>query len=168
MNSSSFSSRAPQQQSGDLFLSDRFYLTQRRSAAVISSRLFYLFPMAMLAITSVGAQADELDTFQFRVGENIMHQSNVFYLSDSANPQSDKVAVTSAGLKINKAYGRELITHGDLWSGANMGASGISPHHLYDDVYTYTVQEGGLNFWFNNGFMQSLAELIHYFPTMAK
>ncbi len=109
MNSSSFSSQAQQQQSGDFFLSDRFYLTQRRSAAVISSRLFYLLPMAMLAITSVGAQADELDTFQFRVGENIMHQSNVFYLPDSANPQGDKVAVTSAGLKINKAYGLQQI-----------------------------------------------------------
>ena len=63
----------------------------------------------MLAITSVGAQADELDTFQFRVGENIMHQSNVFYLSDSANPQGDTVAVTNAGLKIKKAFGLQEI-----------------------------------------------------------
>lgn len=58
------------------------------------------------------AQADELDTFQFRAGQSIERESNVFRLSDSANTQallgtpqrSDTIGVSTVGFKINKPY----------------------------------------------------------------
>lgn len=61
--------------------------------------------------------ADELDTLQFRVGETVQHDSNVFRLSDSANTlavtgrneRADTIAVTTAGIKFNKAYGLQRV-----------------------------------------------------------
>lgn len=70
-------------------------------------------PFLLLGLCPLAAQADDLDTLQFRLGQSIMHDSNVFRLSDSANAQAvigtpdrdDTVAVTTAGFKINKPYG---------------------------------------------------------------
>lgn len=70
-------------------------------------------PLLLLGLLPPVAQADELDTLQFRAGQSVMHDSNVFRLSDSANAQAvigtpdrdDTVAVTTAGFKINKPYG---------------------------------------------------------------
>jgi exopolysaccharide biosynthesis operon protein EpsL len=70
-------------------------------------------PLLLLGLLPPAAQADELDTLQFRAGQSVMHDSNVFRLSDSANAQAvigtpdrdDTVAVTTAGFKINKPYG---------------------------------------------------------------
>ena len=60
-----------------------------------------------------GVQADELDTLQFRVGQSLQYDSNVFRLSDAVSNQaapgsssrSDSVAVTTVGAKIDKRYG---------------------------------------------------------------
>ncbi len=70
---------------------------------------FHLVCMAALPLL---AQADGLDTLQFRVGQSVEHDSNVFRLSDSANTQaqlgtaerSDTVAVTTLGVKPDKSY----------------------------------------------------------------
>ncbi len=70
-------------------------------------------PLLLLGLLPLAAQADDLDTLQFRAGQSVMHDSNVFRLSDSANAQAvigtpdrdDTVAVTTAGFKINKPYG---------------------------------------------------------------
>lgn len=69
-------------------------------------------PLLLLGLLPPAAQADDLDTLQFRAGQSVMHDSNVFRLSDSANAQAvigtpdrdDTVAVTTAGFKINKPY----------------------------------------------------------------
>jgi exopolysaccharide biosynthesis operon protein EpsL len=65
---------------------------------------------AALAAVALGAQADELDTLQFRIGETIQRDSNVFRLSDSANTpavpeRGDTVAITTIGIRLNKPYG---------------------------------------------------------------
>jgi exopolysaccharide biosynthesis operon protein EpsL len=70
-------------------------------------------PLLLLVLLPPAAQADDLDTLQFRAGQSVMHDSNVFRLSDSANAQAligtpdrdDTVAVTTAGFKINKPWG---------------------------------------------------------------
>jgi exopolysaccharide biosynthesis operon protein EpsL len=70
-------------------------------------------PLLLLGLLPPAAQADDLDTLQFRAGQSVMHDSNVFRLSDSANAQAvigtpdrdDTVAVTTAGFKINKPWG---------------------------------------------------------------
>lgn len=70
-------------------------------------------PLLLLGLLPPAVQADELDTLQFRAGQSVTHDSNVFRLSDSANAQAvigtpdrdDTVAVTTAGFKINKPYG---------------------------------------------------------------
>jgi exopolysaccharide biosynthesis operon protein EpsL len=70
-------------------------------------------PLLLLALLPPAAQADDLDTLQFKAGQSVMHDSNVFRLSDSANAQAvigtpdrdDTVAVTTAGFKINKPWG---------------------------------------------------------------
>ena len=67
--------------------------------------------LALMAVFAI-AQADEPDTLQFRVGESIQSNSNVFRLSDSVNTQAvtgrneraDTIAVTTLGIKFNKAY----------------------------------------------------------------
>lgn len=82
------------------------------SVSSTSTRKFPLLPLAVLTLTCAMAQADELDTLQFSVGESLVRDSNVFRLSDSANAQtvlgtsnrSDSIAVTSVGLKLNKSY----------------------------------------------------------------
>ena len=71
--------------------------------------------LALLAVFASNVRADELDTLQFRVGETVEHDSNIFRLSDSLTPadtqaligrseRSDTIMVTSAGVKFNKAY----------------------------------------------------------------
>ena len=70
-------------------------------------------PLLLLGLFPLAAQADDLDTLQFRLGQSVTHDSNVFRLPDSANTQAvlgrperdDNVAVTTAGFKINKPYG---------------------------------------------------------------
>jgi len=70
-------------------------------------------PFLLLGLFPLAGQADELDTLQFRLGQSVTHDSNVFRLPDSANTQAvlgrperdDNVAVTTAGFKINKPYG---------------------------------------------------------------
>jgi exopolysaccharide biosynthesis operon protein EpsL len=67
----------------------------------------------LLGLFPLAARADNLDTLQFKAGQSVTHDSNVFRLSDSANAQAvigtpdrdDTVAVTTAGFKINKPYG---------------------------------------------------------------
>jgi exopolysaccharide biosynthesis operon protein EpsL len=76
--------------------------------------------LALLAVFASNAQADELDTLQFRVGEIVEHDSNVFRFSDTQTPQqtqaligrterSDTIMQTSAGVKFNKAYSLQRI-----------------------------------------------------------
>ncbi len=45
------------------------------------------------------------DTLEFRVGQSVEHDSNVFRLPSSATRQSDTYGVTTLGLKIDKRYG---------------------------------------------------------------
>ena len=95
-------------------------IKQRKIISLLHSRNFALLPVALLtliSLTTLNVHADEFDTLKFRVGENILHESNVFRLSDSANAQaivgttkrSDTVAITSAGLKLNKSYSLQRI-----------------------------------------------------------
>ena len=59
------------------------------------------------------AHADELDTLQFKAGESLRYDSNIFRLSDTANSQniigtsdrSDTIAITTVGVKVDKPYG---------------------------------------------------------------
>jgi exopolysaccharide biosynthesis operon protein EpsL len=70
-------------------------------------------PFLLLGLFPLAGQADDLDTLQFRLGQSITHDNNVFRLSDSANTQAllgrperdDNVSVTTAGFKINKPFG---------------------------------------------------------------
>ena len=79
---------------------------------MITSRNIPLIPFVVLALFSRTALADELDTLQFRVGQSVQHDSNIFRLSESANTQallgradrSDTIGVTSVGVKLNKSY----------------------------------------------------------------
>lgn len=74
-------------------------------------------PIAMLTLSSLSVMADELDTLQFRVSENIVHESNAYRLSDSTDAQtvlgnsnrSDTVAITSLGIKLNKSYSLQRV-----------------------------------------------------------
>lgn len=85
----------------------------RPDPALTPVRHFVLLPLALLCMSPLGAQADEQDTLQFRVGQSVQRDSNVFRLSDSANTQallgtsnrSDTIAITSLGVKIDKPYG---------------------------------------------------------------
>jgi exopolysaccharide biosynthesis operon protein EpsL len=90
------------------------------------SREFFVFPLALLGLISTSVQADELDTLQFRAGETVQHDSNVFRLSDSASPQavigtptrSDTAAITTVGVLLNKPYSLqrfELDVHADYF-----------------------------------------------------
>ena len=80
-------------------------------------RKITLLPFVLLTFNALPVQADELDTLQFRVGENIVHESNVFRLSDSTDPQttignsnkSDTVAITNVGIKLNKSYSLQRV-----------------------------------------------------------
>lgn len=75
-------------------------------------RRLSLFAPTLLVLASPFVQADELDTLQFKAGETVRHDSNVFRLSDSANTQallgtpsrSDTVYDTTLGLKLDKRY----------------------------------------------------------------
>lgn len=72
-----------------------------------------VFSLMLLSLFFHDAKADELDTLQFRVGEALHYDSNVFRLSDSVNTQniigtssrSDTFAVTTVGVKVDKPYG---------------------------------------------------------------
>jgi exopolysaccharide biosynthesis operon protein EpsL len=63
------------------------------------------FPLALLGLLCLSAQADELDTLQFYASEKVQHDSNPFRLPDSANARSDTTAVTTLGVKLNKPVG---------------------------------------------------------------
>jgi exopolysaccharide biosynthesis operon protein EpsL len=70
------------------------------------------YPLALLGLFCLSAQADELDTLQFYASENVQHDSNPFRLSDSPSvppviigTRSDTIAVTTVGLKLNKPVG---------------------------------------------------------------
>jgi exopolysaccharide biosynthesis operon protein EpsL len=66
--------------------------------------------LALMAAFCATAHADELDTLQFKVGETVQHDSNIFRLSDAAplpvsrSQRADTLAVTNVGVKFNKAY----------------------------------------------------------------
>jgi exopolysaccharide biosynthesis operon protein EpsL len=70
------------------------------------------FPLVLIAALPLLAHGDPLDTLQFRVGQSVQHDSNVFRLSDTANTQallgtserSDEIAVTTLGIKLDKSY----------------------------------------------------------------
>jgi exopolysaccharide biosynthesis operon protein EpsL len=49
------------------------------------------------------------DTLQFRVGQSVEHDSNIFRLSDSSNPTSDTYGVTTLGVKFDKRYSLQRI-----------------------------------------------------------
>ncbi len=78
-----------------------------------SLRPFAPFPLALLVALPLFAQADELDTLQFQVGQSVKHDSNVFRLSDATDTQtrlgtsdrSDTIGVTTLGIKLDKSYG---------------------------------------------------------------
>lgn len=78
-----------------------------------SHRTLLPIPLVLLGLFPLAARADNLDTLQFKAGQSVTHDSNVFRLSDSANAQAvigtpdrdDTVAVTTAGFKIDKPYG---------------------------------------------------------------
>ncbi|WP_431097440.1 XrtB/PEP-CTERM-associated polysaccharide biosynthesis outer membrane protein EpsL [Polaromonas aquatica] len=70
-------------------------------------------PLLLLGLFPLATHADELDTLQFKAGQSVTHDSNIFRLSDTANTQAllgtpdraDTVSVTTAGFKINKPLG---------------------------------------------------------------
>ena len=49
------------------------------------------------------------DTLQFRLGQTLEHDSNVFRLPGSSPRQSDTYGVTTLGLKLDKRYGLQRI-----------------------------------------------------------
>ena len=69
--------------------------------------------VAGAALLPAAAMSDELDTLQFNAGLAVLHDSNVFRLSDQAtNPavasgsgRSDTILTSSAGLKLRKPLG---------------------------------------------------------------
>ena len=69
--------------------------------------------VAGATLLPVAAMSDELDTLQFNAGLAVLHDSNVFRLSDQAsNPavasgsgRSDTILTSSAGLKLRKPFG---------------------------------------------------------------
>ena len=77
----------------------------------IAPRHFLVLPLALL-LAPLGVLADDLDTLTFQAGQSLLHDSNVFRLSDSANSQavlgtpgrSDTVMVSNLGIKLNKSY----------------------------------------------------------------
>ncbi len=91
---------------------------------IMNSRELMMVPLAVLGFISLSAQADELDTLQFKAGISAQHDSNVFRLSDTANAQSvigtpsrsDTAAITTVGVLLNKPYSLqrfELDIHAD-------------------------------------------------------
>ncbi|MDB5870412.1 MAG: hypothetical protein JWP96_2744 [Polaromonas sp.] len=91
------------------------------------SREFVLLQLAVLGLISTDAWADELDTLQFKAGQSVQYDSNVFRLSESANnfavlgtpARSDTIAVTTLGLKIDKPYSLqrfELAVNADYYN----------------------------------------------------
>ncbi|WP_426146772.1 XrtB/PEP-CTERM-associated polysaccharide biosynthesis outer membrane protein EpsL [Polaromonas sp. DSR2-3-2] len=76
-------------------------------------RKLLVLNLALAGVMTLDVQADELDTFQFRVGQTWQYDSNVFRLSDSVDSQavigspsrSDHFGVTTIGAKIDKSYG---------------------------------------------------------------
>jgi len=76
-------------------------------------RKLLVLNLALAGMVSLNARADELDTLQFRVGQTLQYDSNVFRLSDTVNNQaligspsrSDHFGVTTVGAKIDKRYG---------------------------------------------------------------
>lgn len=85
-----------------------------------SLRSFAPFPLVLLAALPLFAQADELDTLQFQVGQSVKRDSNVFRLSDSTDTQSrlgtphrsDVIGVTTLGIKLDKSYGLQRFELG--------------------------------------------------------
>ncbi|MDB5929094.1 MAG: hypothetical protein JWR60_801 [Polaromonas sp.] len=81
------------------------------------SRKLLIVQLAVAGLISVDAHADELDTLQFKVGQSVQHDSNVFRLSESANTaallgtssRSDTIGVTTVGAKIDKSYSLQRI-----------------------------------------------------------
>jgi exopolysaccharide biosynthesis operon protein EpsL len=49
------------------------------------------------------------DTLQFRVGQSIEHDSNIFRLPASSSRQADTYGVTTLGMKFDKRYGLQRI-----------------------------------------------------------
>lgn len=78
----------------------------------MASRELKLLPLALLVMTSFGVQADELDTVQFKAGQSVQYDSNVFRLPDSADSRSDIIGVTTVGAKIDKPYGLQRFEFG--------------------------------------------------------
>ena len=78
----------------------------------MSLRKFLVLNVILTGGIVTGVHADELDTFQFRVGQSWQNDSNVFRLSDTVSNQaalgspgrSDNIFVTTVGAKIDKRY----------------------------------------------------------------
>ena len=69
-------------------------------------RKLLVLNLALAGVMTLDAQADELDTFQFRAGQTWQYDSNVFRLSDALTaPPSDHFGVTTVGAKVDKSYG---------------------------------------------------------------
>ena len=69
-------------------------------------RKLLVLNLALAGVMTLDVQADELDTFQFRVGQTWQYDSNVFRLSDTASvAPSDHFGITTLGAKIDKSYG---------------------------------------------------------------
>lgn len=95
-----------------------------RKTSIMRSFQLALFPLALLGLTGAPVQADELDTLQWRAGEKLQYDSNVFRLSDTADApaligapgRSDTAAITTVGVLLNKPYSLqrfELDVHAD-------------------------------------------------------
>jgi hypothetical protein len=56
----------------------------------------------------------------------------------------------------NVTYGKDLVTHGDLWNGVIAGAGGITEETLQSPTYTYNVQNGVLEFLFRDSYLNSV------------
>ena len=100
----------------DLQVQHKFFNDFNKKSSCMNKKIV-LLPIAMLTFSSFSVFADELDTLQFRVGENIVRESNVFRLSDSTNAQtllgnsnrSDTIAITTLGVKLNKSYSLQRV-----------------------------------------------------------
>ncbi len=71
--------------------------------------LAVLTAAALLACWAPGsAHADELDTLQWRAGQSVQNDNNVFRTPDSARV-SDTIGVTTLGVKIDKRYSLQRL-----------------------------------------------------------
>ena len=98
-------------------LSNSAYSNKNRKKNLMFRRSAFFCCVAGATLFPVAAMSDELDTLQFNAGLAVLHDSNVFRLSDQAsNPvaaggsgRSDTILTSSAGLKFRKSYSLQRL-----------------------------------------------------------